>query len=104
MDTPWLIPGRLQTSCGELIGTTARARIALATAVERKGGAGTVTFRDGAVEELRPWLRGRGYAIAPVGWFVLMGCTFGRSDGARAACREFGTDRPRFLCFTGDRF
>ncbi len=96
--------GRLQTSCGELIGTTARARIALATAVERKGGAGTVTFRDGAVEELRPWLRGRGYAIAPVGWFVLMGCTFGRSDGARAACREFGTDRPRFLCFTGDRF
>ncbi len=96
--------GRLQTSCGELIGTTARARIALATAVERKGGAGTVTFRDGAVEELRPWLRGRGYAIAPVGWFVLMGCTFGRSDGARAACREFGTDRPGFLCFTGDRF
>jgi len=96
--------GRLQTTCGELIGATARARIALARAVEHKGRAGTVTFRDSAVEVLRPWLRGRGYAIAPVGWFVLMGCTYGRADSARAACREFGTDRPGFLCFTGDRF
>jgi GNAT superfamily N-acetyltransferase len=96
--------GRLQTSCGELVGATAGATVALARAVELKGRTGTVTFRDGAVEGLRPWLRSRGYAIAPVGWFVLMGCTFGRGVGAKAARREFGTDRPEFLCFTGDRF
>jgi GNAT superfamily N-acetyltransferase len=90
--------------CGELVATSPSARALLRTAVEARSFTGQVTFWDGAVNDMDPELRRRGYVIASAGWFGLMATTFGRERSRGELAREFGTNDPRFRCFSGDRF
>lgn len=93
-----------RTVCGELVAGSASLRSRLGTAVEARAGSGAVAFRDGAVDSAGPGLRARGYAVAPAGWFGLMGMPFSRPKTQATVVREFGAGGSRFLCFHGDRF
>jgi GNAT superfamily N-acetyltransferase len=95
---------RFRTHCGELVATSAAVRARLIDAVEARAGTGAVAFRDGVVDAMGPFLRRRGYAVAPAGWNGLMGLPYSRTRGRAEVVREFGSGSPKFLCFAGDHF
>ncbi|MGD0589050.1 MAG: GNAT family N-acetyltransferase [Thermoplasmata archaeon] len=90
--------------CGELVALAASERSFLASSIETRAGRVPTAFRDGVVAEIDPWLRRRGYALASAGWFGLMAHELGRERTRSTVVREMGTQNPRFLCLTGDRF
>ena len=90
--------------CGELVALSAARRVSMARSLENRAGGAAVVFRDSVVPDLDMWLRRRSYAVAPAGWFGLMGWEIGRTRSSSALVREFGTEDPRFLCMSGDRF
>ena len=90
--------------CGELVAASASERASLAAAIEQRAGVVPTAFRDSAVPELGGWLHRRGYASTPSAWFGLMACELGRDRTRSSIVREMGTEDPRFLCMTGDRF
>jgi len=89
---------------GELVAMSSSARRSLVSALEGRVRSGVVAFRDGVVDDLGSLLAGRGYEVAPAGWFGLMATSLDRKRSRAQLSREFGTTDPRFLCLGGDRF
>ncbi|MGD1100063.1 MAG: GNAT family N-acetyltransferase [Thermoplasmata archaeon] len=92
------------TSCGELVATSPSTRTLLASSLEGRARSGVVTFWGGAVNDLGPELRRRGYVVASAMWWELMATELGRERSRRELVREFGTNDPRFRCLSGDSF
>jgi GNAT superfamily N-acetyltransferase len=93
-----------RTTCGELVATSRPARLALISEAQRRAGRTPVAFQHTPVTDTPELFRGRGYAFAPTGWYVLMANSLGRKWAPRDAVEEFATTDRRFLCLSGDRF
>jgi predicted N-acetyltransferase YhbS len=96
--------GPRQRRCGEFVAPV-QHRAALLRALEREATPGTQVFANTPVTDLRRELRARRYLTgAGLEWRALMAARLGPAEPAGPLTSELGTDRPRFLCMTMDRF
>ncbi|MFZ1024219.1 MAG: GNAT family N-acetyltransferase [Thermoplasmata archaeon] len=96
------VPGGV--TCGELLGASSRDEELLIQAVEREARGGFSAFAFTPLTQRVRWFSRRGYAISPGAYQVWMGMTLGHVMKEEATRREFGSNDPRFLCLSHDRF
>jgi predicted N-acetyltransferase YhbS len=90
--------------CGELVADSPAAKAELVAGVARAASNLPYAFQHTVVSDSPDLFRTPEFVLGTASWYGMMAADLGGEWTREAAVEQFGTQDPRFLCLSGDRF